>query len=343
MNERKRSKAFDILRVIAMAMIITHHCVINSFGLQENLLSNTLHLSNLQMGILMMINSFVIIGVNIFFLISGYFGIKRNWKKIIAILIEIYIIYDLITIIGIRLGYVIWNKATILGLINPLSIYWFLLVYIIILFISPILNKIIDNTKEKEYKKEIIIILCIFSIYSFFCDVGISIQGGYTLIWGIILYLLGGFIKKFKIQNKNGLLIYGLFTFINGIMAIIFWKFHHPFISWKLYNYNNPLIITASLGLFTYINSLTDSHKESKGLSFFATSTLMTYLLHSSCWLTIFRNQPIQKMIHMGYFRLAIILLPLYVGIIYIMCSCVNIIYQKTIQKKINKWLQKIK
>lgn len=221
---KKRNYNFDILRIIAMLMIITHHIVINDFGLQKYLVTNEMILSNKQTLILIIINSFVVIGVNIFFLLSGYFKIKLSLKKVLNIIISVYLIYGLVTLIGILLGYVILDKTTIINLINPFGLYWFLLAYLIITILSPILNLVIENITKTQAKYFIITLIIFFILYAYYKDDVVNIHGGYSLIWGISLYLIGGFINKFKIKNKNGIFYYFLFAIINSIIIYLLFK-----------------------------------------------------------------------------------------------------------------------
>ena len=76
--ENKRDLSIDILRIFSMLFIIIHHCVINDFGLQSMLKENTLtRFGNL----LIVANAIVVVGVNLFFLMSGYCKIHFTWKK----------------------------------------------------------------------------------------------------------------------------------------------------------------------------------------------------------------------------------------------------------------------
>ena len=335
----KRNYYFDILRIIAMLMIIIHHITINDFGLQSYLNGTGVILSSKQALILMVINSFVIIGVNLFFLVSGYFKIKFNLKKLISLILEVYIIFDIVTIIGILLKFVPFNKDTILNLLFPFDLYWFLAAYVGLMVISPYLNKVIEYIK-KEDKKIIIAIVLLFSLYAYRHDNGLVINGGYSLIWAIIMYVLGGLINKFELKQKKGIIIYFFTGILFSLFVILFYKLGKPQKAWDLYKYNNIFILLESIGLFIWVNSWNfklENKKVIKIITFLATNTLMVYLLHSTCWLTILRKLPIIKLLNIGQFKIGILILPLYAFVIYIICSLVSILYNISIQKIINK------
>ncbi|MBR2588285.1 MAG: DUF418 domain-containing protein [Bacilli bacterium] len=107
-----------------------------------------------------------------------------------------------------------------------------------------------------------------------------------------------------------------------------------------MYKYNNILILIESPGLFLWANSWKFKIENTiiiNLISFLGKNALTVYLLHSTCWLTIFRKIPVKKLLRMRKFNLAIVLLPIYVLIIHIACSMISVIYSKTIQKNINK------
>lgn len=335
----KRNYYFDILRIIAMAMVITHHIIINDFGLQQNLNGIKTISSNKQLLVLMIINSFAIIGVNLFFLVSGYFKIKLNIKKLISLIIEVYIIYNIVTAIGILTNHVPFDDNTIHNLLFPFDLYWFLSAYVGLMIISPFLNKMIENI-TKEDKKIIILAILLFSLYAYKHDNGLVINGGYSLIWAIIMYIVGGLINKFKIKNKKGIFIYIIGATLLSSIAYIIYKTGNPSKTWGLYKYNNILILIESLGIFIWVNSWNfkiNSKIIINLITFLGKNTLVVYLLHSTCWLTIIRKFPVSKVLNMGYFKLGIILLPIYVLIIYVVCALISLLYNKSIQKVINK------
>ena len=337
MKKIKRNSNFDILRIIAMLMIIIHHCTINDFELQKVLLMNNKMLSDFQIITLIGINSLVIIGVNLFFLLSGYFRINFKWKKFISYIFQIYLIFDIVTLIGIAVGKVSWDINTIKQLLNPLDTYWFLKVYLILMLMSPILNKILDEISKDNYKKVIVGIVLLFSIYSFYFDNSILINGGYSLIWGVMLYILGAMIQKFEIKNKNGIIGYFVFALINAIIISILYKTNNYISAWNRFKYNELLVLLESLSLIVWFNSFSKNKDSNKAIQLFATSTLVVYLLHSSCWLTTMRSYPIHRIIEFGYFRIGIILLPLYALFIYALCTLIAYLYNLTIQKLIDR------
>lgn len=143
----KRNANIEILRVVAMLFIITHHCVINGYGLQGLLNSSSGRGYTIFLGCL---NAVVVIGVNVFFLISGYYGIRFSFKRLLRLIFDLYLYADLLILLSIMTGMEQFGFATIKLLILPFYKYWFVIVYLLLYLISPMLNAGIDVLK-KEY------------------------------------------------------------------------------------------------------------------------------------------------------------------------------------------------
>ena len=67
----QRQSNIELLRIISILMIVIHHVLVH--GIYNSVNNSTLHF----------IDSFVIYGVNIFLLISGYFTLNLKWKSVI--------------------------------------------------------------------------------------------------------------------------------------------------------------------------------------------------------------------------------------------------------------------
>ena len=343
-KQKDRDFKFDLLKIVAMLMIIVHHITINDFGLQKVLNGVESTLSNNQIIVLIISNALCIVGVNLFFLISGFFKIKFSFKKLINLILQVYIVYAIVTLIGIYTNHVTYNKDILINLLNPFEQYWFITAYVGLMILSPILNNGIDHISDKEAKIFIVLSILFFAVYAFNFNNGVSANGGYSLIFASILYIFGGIISKFNysLQHCAGLIIYLICVLINIFVIYRLYTngpLTNTITAWNMYRYNNILVLIQSLGLFLFVNSINISIKKSflvTIIGFLSSNTLMTYLLHSTCWLTYFRHLPVEVLLNNGLFKLGIILLPLYAIGIFIICSVIGLIYRNTFQRVIN-------
>ena len=212
------------------------------------------------------------------------------------------------------------------------------------MFISPYLNRLIDTIEKKDIKNIAFIVIVLISIYSFFFDKGIYFNGGYSLIWGIVLYIVGGVINKFKYELKSGLFIYIIASIMNAILVIILFKTNHNMAAWSCFKYTSLLVFTSSLSLLLWFNSLKKEIKSKKLIGFIttvATSTLMIYIIHTGGWIGIFRGVPIKYLINNNLFILLIVILPIYAFLILMLGTLVSILYKKSIGKLVDGILNK--
>ena len=134
-----RQTNIELLRILCMLFILLFHCNLNVI-LRNNDTSDGLNYCAL------FVNSLVVVAVNVFVLISGYFSIKIKLKSIAGLLFQTeffavvaILIYGILTMMGqntpVRL------TTIVLGLFpfQPSGL-WFIPCYALLLFVSPVLN-----------------------------------------------------------------------------------------------------------------------------------------------------------------------------------------------------------
>lgn len=108
------------------------------------------------------INSIGNIGVSCFILISGYFGVKLKWERFLQIII-------LTTFYSVLLYFVNKNFDSGSSFLNsflviPLYKNWFITCYLVLMLLSPYLNKIFEIFSRKDLEKLLLTMFIIFSI-----------------------------------------------------------------------------------------------------------------------------------------------------------------------------------
>lgn len=225
----------------------------------------------------------------IFILLSGYFLVKSKPKpkKIISLVIEMYfysILFFLITKLFTN------EQITLQGLKETFLPFpygnWYVVMYIILYLISPFLNILIDNLKEKELKHLIIILAVLFSIVPFFTL--------WTDLSRLVIFFLGYFIGAYirlyaKRYNKNKLLkIFLLLSITTVILVSSFYIssiiFNKPFLlkgsTYLLVANNSPFVISIAISIFLFFREL--DIKQNKAINRIAASSLGIYLIHEN-------------------------------------------------------------
>lgn len=207
---KKRNSSIELLRIIAMIMIVAHH-----FGTHTNWASGG-HLIFNEYWV-EILKSFGKIGVGIFFAITGYFLYNRRsfkYRKIFDILIPTWTYSFIFLIIAFILKDPITKiqfplNIRLLRLMMPVVAngYWFVTAYTFVFLISPYLKKWFDVMSQRDIII-FLLITCAFNsvIATFKFLTASTFEFPYIVISPVVCCLLIGYsINRFKdqLQDKN--------------------------------------------------------------------------------------------------------------------------------------------
>lgn len=289
-ERQRRNIAFDILRIIAMLMVTMLHITGHGLGGVEIEAFSGVY------WIVLIFNTFSLVAVNCFMLISGYFLSQKNvsLKKIVALWFQVWtysvaIYLVLCAMPGVDVNFSI---PALVECLCPLlsNQYWFFTCYLLLYMFSPVLNRLIAVWDQQEHQKILIALIAIFSIIP-----SINIWGdsfgtnrGYSLIWFSVLYLIAGYIRKYPLRLPvHPALVY-------AVPSVVLCALHSAITAWNpgigsvqaiLTNqtsYNGPLVLCASVGLLIWAqnSSLQPNARITKVITTSASLTFGVYLLH---------------------------------------------------------------
>ncbi|MBO4808955.1 MAG: acyltransferase [Lachnospiraceae bacterium] len=261
-TKSKRQPSIEVLRSLAMLMVITMHYLdkgkVNiSLGESQTFLS--------VMGWLL--HSFSIVAVNCYVLISGYFLVesKFKWKKLVELVLQVLFYSILVPIVMFALGILPASEISLYKIflyVFPIHTehYWFATSYIIMYAFSPLLAAGIKNLEKKELKVTIGILLLIFSAVKTILPIQMDLDKfGYDAIWFIILFMIAGYIRLYGLEwiktSKRGLLVYicgSILTFCIAfvVRAISLFTGKMGYFVTRTFDYNNLVCLISSIGLF---------------------------------------------------------------------------------------------
>ena len=301
MKIEERQSNFELLRIISMMMIIFWHIMFHG-GIMANQ-SETLRI------VLSFIQPLIFVHVNSFILVTGYFQCDSRFKmgKVLQLNNSIWFYRALIPLILIVMGMLTLDKLELIKLISPISHYdyWFMTQYILLYLISPILNIVINNISKDKYKAMLVLFFVIFSILPFLTNQEIYPSSmGYTLLQFVILYFMGAYLRKYKIDNCYYLrkfstntkrlifiVMFLLFGIISAILTISGTSFIGKnlildYIGQALVNnsnaYNNPLLIITTISYFLFFSTI---NFKSKFINLVSKLTLGVYLIHDNIYI----------------------------------------------------------
>ncbi|OUP56311.1 hypothetical protein B5F14_09770 [Faecalitalea cylindroides] len=354
-KKQSRDSNIELLRIIAMVLIILSHIVIHCIGVQLTDSSSIIRLDNglfnnpvfyKKLLILVSFTPVGIVGNVIFIIISGYFmvnkeiNIEKTAKKLF-----IQLGYSVTVLIIVSMVFqIVCNSKIYLKLVNIHSFntsFWFAGYYFSILLIGKLgLNKYLQGIDKKTYG---LYLITLFAITQFGW-IGTLLEsvatGLRTLLSGIFIYSLGGYIKK-----------YDSFRFIKGkvLVLIIIFSYILIYISYYNITLNNINLYMTSNQSGEFVQSLMDFQnyqimpiiigislfelfkrvelKNNQIINYIAGSTFMVYVLHdnSFCysiwglrdWISLLYYNPVYFVCWLFFYTLITFLICLFIYFLY--------------------------
>lgn len=242
--EKARNSSWELLRVIAMSMILIGHfnCHAITFG----------PLSHLYVcSMLPVVNC----GVNLFYMISGWFLVKYSLNNIFSLSITVFI-FTFINIIALQVVGVPVSINVILNtFLFPISksAYWFIAVYLFLILLAPIINSGLKNLNIVQLRK-LMIVFTFIEGYS--CGIGHNWAnpGGFTYLQALYCYSLAYYLHRdYALLAKVPRYIYGI-TFLGCILVAA--SGYYFLDKMTFCPYNSFLTIGACTALFMLIASM---------------------------------------------------------------------------------------
>ena len=278
---KKRNSSFELLRIICMIFIIMNHYsyyggwsdfTISTFRWQVPFIQ-TMHIGGT-------------IAVDVFMLITGYFNYRKeiDWKKYILLVLEMYFYSVIIYTILLSFGLIEFSgKAFIKAVILPI-VYgnWYMVYYLLFYLFIPYMNKLIFMLDRKENKTLILIWLIVCSFIPTFIH-GWSF-GNLMIFFG--LYLLGAYINKFGINEKQvyiigGISLFGLLISPTVLDFISVYMKSEKFLTRTSFfdTRTSILVVLSALLLFLLFKNM-NIYK--KSINIIASATPGIYLIHDN-------------------------------------------------------------
>lgn len=324
---KKRNANIELLRIVAMMFIIMHHLTVNGYGLQQQLKGG---MADHYSIFLSAINSVVIIGVNIFFLISGYYGIRFEGKKLAAMVVNLYVYADVLLLLAVLVGFTDLSLGVLKNLCLPFYNYWFIYVYLFLYLLSPILNKGIESMSKNQALAMILILTGMFCVVDFVLPAAqLGLNRGYSLIFAIYLYLLGRVMRihgMLRMTQGKHVLSWILSTVITAVGCGVLITLGRDGLTWRLFSYNQLFVVIASVNFVWWFLNLPQWDDGGKCQKL-AKHILPVYYIHTSTIFGTYRNVPLKLARDaMAPWWTQVVLLVGYAMIIFAVCVGIDVV-----------------
>ena len=234
MTQFKRLPNFEILRVIAILMVITQHFW--TYGMTSRVVSPDNPVTFINYIFFQNFLLFCKGGVPFFFLISGYFSSTKEWDvpvyKFLRIWFYAFLYGILSCILFVRhTPSLASDFKSVLKQVLPLTgnTYWFISVYLALTLFSPFFAKLAQVLNRNQYRVFLFAMVFFGMTFWFGFPFGntIGVDNGFSLIFAAYLFMTGAYIRKYNISlpGKKGLYLLGtcamcfLFVFITETHA----------------------------------------------------------------------------------------------------------------------------
>lgn len=269
----QRQSNIELCRIVAMSFILILHFFIHSITID-----------NMNPWVFQGLVIANICGVNLFVIISGYFGINGSVKSFVKLWLMIAF-YSLICLLigNLMFGMPISLAKLVKSFIMPFtSEYWFLECYLGLYILAPVINKGLKLLSAHELRN-IILLMTVISAFS--CWYGRNMIGnnGYSLYHFIYIYIFGYFLRVggIKWERHKWMMIAVLSLVLNiGITYVFDFisnSFDNRYWNENAIAYNNPFIIAASVSIFMCFSKL--QLRPNKYINSFAAAAHGCYLL----------------------------------------------------------------
>ena len=283
---KSRLPQFELLRIISMLLIVTLHFMSHG-GVNDRL-----ELGSVAYFVFSFIRMLSYLGVNCFVLLSGYFLCESSFKpsRIIKTIMQVLFYSVLCALLSFVVFHTKLGIKDLLFTFFPISgnKYWFASVYIVMLFISPVLNYAISRMDRKQHIGVVIILLFAFSIIPtlLFWGKG-TYSDGKDVGWFITLYMMAAFVRKHPMELRKN---YVRLLFLGCILLTVIIEFgiHAIALSFSIaipekfmYYNNSPFIALGSILLLIWVSKM-KRIPALKAVTIIGSLTFGVYLLHDN-------------------------------------------------------------
>lgn len=282
---QERQANIELLRLISMFMLLFLHFYGNLFHSSEVYASQTGFWKNFPLAI----SSFTLLQVNIFVLISGWFGINTTPKKIINFYLMCAFYGVLTYLISLCLGSTFAVKDLALSFM-PFSFmkgWWFVKAYVCLMLLAPLFNKAIEYMSKKEFIWVLCALTLINSYYGFFCKQAIN-SNGENFMQLMYVYFIGRYLALHVHVDREKLRKWSaIFSMVSIALYAIVWmlndNYFHVVKSYTFMLRHNPWAMINSISIFLFFTTLS---LKSTQINWLAKGVFPVYLIHTSIWIS---------------------------------------------------------
>ena len=225
-SRKKRLPNFEVLRTLAMLMVVIVHFHLHGLGYITGPVINTSSIGLFNFLTYQFVVIICTVCVNIFVLLSCYFLIGKpfNYARLIKLWVQVVFYAVAIALIAhvIHPEHHGWRE--VLNGFTPIrsNVYWFVASYVGLVLLAPFLSKTTLSLTRSQYRKFlcVLVLLGCNVVMDFPWGESMGVIGGYSLIWFIVLFFVAGYLRRFDLNIRPSRI---LLCFI--VLVLLVWGY----------------------------------------------------------------------------------------------------------------------
>lgn len=301
MAEKKRMANLELLRCVAMMMVVVLHFL----GKGGLLTGGNRTLSDGAVALdgtghaAWVLESFCVVAVNVYMLISGYFLCSSSFKlsRLIRLWLQVWFYSVAVGVLAAAAGVAAETTVDLhyyLTLLFPVSMehYWFMTAYLFLYVLLPFAGLAARQMSKGQLKAAVLLLLGVFcalkSVVPFRLD---GDRKGYDVLWYLCVFAAAAYLRRFGLPWLKGkrrcFLLYAASCLLvfGGTMIL-----HQTYLrTGRLgyvvnvcMEYNHILPLLGAVGLFGFFLHVRVPDKIAPVINKVAGCTLGVYLLHEN-------------------------------------------------------------
>ncbi len=295
LGERKRMANLELLRCVAMMMVVVLH-YLGKGGLLADLTGESLNAPELAAWLL---EAFCIVAVNVYMFLSGYFlsGSSFRLSRLIQLWMQVWLYSVALGLAGALSGVMRGTELDLhylLTLIFPILMghYWFMTAYLFLYLMLPLAGMAVERMTKRQLQVTLGLLLLAFCVIKSVLPLRLEMDGqGYDCLWYLCVFLTAAYVRKFGIsvldRKWTGAILYvggclGVFAGTLALRQVYLRTGSLERMLTMFLEYNHVLPFLAAVGLFGIFRKVQVKGKAAAAINRIAPYTLGVYLLHEN-------------------------------------------------------------
>lgn len=292
---KTRQSNMELLRITAMLFILMIHAAYRALPFPD---STAIAADGISSFLQILSRSAFIMGVDLFVMLSGWFGIRPRLSRLTELLFQV-LFFGVLCLLAVWLvtGSLPASPlqcALSLLMLNESS-YWFIKCYLALYLFAPVLNAFVEHATKRQFT----LVLCgLFGFqfaFGWVFEATTWILAGYSLPFFMCLYLLARYLRIHQPRFAEFSATTDLAIYLGIVLVVAITAFtlrRHFNLGGVLFFYNSPTTILAATHLLLFFSKLSI---KSRTVNWLAVSTLAIYLTHSSDFLAKYYDGAIRQ------------------------------------------------